>query len=191
MPCKFLMTDGCAYDYGVRMMTCFTHRTFRAATLLLAAAAVSAPLPAKAADDKGLYQTLYFVSCATYAKDRKEPENTGKNAVDKIYVSGWLTGFNYLTPNTYDIIPNHNVDMVLQWLDQYCAKSPEKNLEAGLLQLTDTLYPDRVKNFPKAEAETAAKSTAKKKPEAKAKAKPAPKPEPTFDDLHFHIPDKK
>jgi len=117
------------------------------------------PISAQAADDKGLYQTLYYISCESYVKDRKEPENSGKNAVDKIYVSGWLSGYNYLTPNTFDIIPNHNVDMVMLWLDQYCAKNPKGSLEAGLLQLTDELYPDRVKKHP--EAEAAAKAPSK------------------------------
>lgn len=121
-------------------------------SLLSALGALCASLPAHAADSKGLYQTLYYISCATYTQDRKEPENSGKNAVDKIYVSGWLSGYNYLTPNTFDIIPNHNVDMVLLWLDQYCGKNPDKSVEAGLLQLTDELYPERVKEMPKAEA---------------------------------------
>ena len=105
-------------------------------------------LPSQAADSKGLYQTLYYIGCPAFVQDRKEPANTGKNAVDKIYVSGWLSGFNYLTPNTFDIIPNHNVDMVLQWLDQYCAKKPTSSVEAGLLQLTSELYPDRVQEHP-------------------------------------------
>lgn len=137
-------------------------------------AALCLPITAWAADNKGTYQTLYYISCADYAKDRQEPMNTGKNAVDKIYVSGWLTGYNYLTPNTFDIIPNHNVDMVMQWLDEYCVKHPAKSIESGLLQLTDELYPDRVKNRP--EEQKAAKSDAKDKTEP--------------DDVHFQMGDK-
>lgn len=132
---------------------------------LLCTALVVSGAAAKAADSKGLYQTLYYVSCATYVQDRKEPENTGKNAVDKIYVSGWLSGYNYLTPNTYDILPNHNVDIVLQWLDQFCAKSPTQSIEAGLLQLTSDLYPDRVQNMP----EQPAADKAPKKPKTQPK----------------------
>jgi hypothetical protein len=116
--------------------------------------------PAQAADSKGLYQTLFYVSCETYMQDRKEPVGTGRNAVDQIYVSGWLSAYNYLTPNTYDILPNHNVASALQWLDKFCAENPKKSVEAGLLQLTDELYPNRIQNYvpPPQPARTGTKS---------------------------------
>ena len=117
-----------------------------------------------AADDQGLYQTLHFISCEAYVKDRKEPVNTGMNAVDTIYVSGWLSGYNYLTPNTYDIIPNHNINMVMSWLDNFCKNNPQKNIEAGLLNLTDDLYPNRMKSYKTSgQAPAASKQTSKKK----------------------------
>ncbi|MBY0406468.1 MAG: hypothetical protein K2Q01_02160 [Rickettsiales bacterium] len=112
-----------------------------------------APLPAQAADSSGQYQTLYYISCADYAAHRKEPVNTGLNAVDKIYVSGWLSGYNYLTPNTFNILSQQNVDGVMEWLDAYCKKYPTRSVEAALLQLTDDLYPTRVQEHPAAKAE--------------------------------------
>jgi hypothetical protein len=144
-------------------------KTTRPALFLFGLMCTALPLRGQAADSKGLYQTLYYIPCSTYAEDRKEPENSGKNAVDKIYVSGWLSGYNYLTPNTFDIAPDHNVDKALEWLDGFCAKKPQSSLEAGLLQLTDELYPNRMKEAPSA------------KPKA---------PETPFDDIHFHIQDK-
>lgn len=133
----------------------------------------------QAADSKGLYQTLYYIPCSSYVQDRKEPENSGHNAVDKIYVSGWLSGYNYLTPNTFDILPDHNIDGVMKWLDAYCAKKPAGSLEAGLLQLTDELYPNRVQNNPAVPTVPSGPATAEKKPA-----------ETPFDDIHFHIQDK-
>ena len=103
--------------------------------------------PAMAADEKGLYQTLHYISCEAYAKDRTEPVNTGMNAVDMIYVSGWLSGYNYLTPNTYDIIPNHDIGTVMAWLDNFCKDNPKSNIEIALLRLTDDLYPKRVQVY--------------------------------------------
>jgi len=77
--------------------------------------------PALASDDHGLYQTMHFISCEAYIKDRKQPVNTGMNAVDTIYVAGWLSGYNYVLPNTYDIVPNNNLGSVMLWLDKFCA----------------------------------------------------------------------
>ena len=152
---------------------------------------------ATASDSQGLYQTLYFVPCPTYAEHRKEPAGTGNNALDQVYVVGWLSGYNYLTPNTYDILPGHNVAGVMQWLDVFCAKNPTKSIDSGLLQLTSELYPGRVKEFVaqgqpapqapadatgtasqrgKAESKFSLPKTAEEEPKAKTdKAKPAAK----------------
>jgi hypothetical protein len=116
---------------------------------------------ALAADEKGLYQTMHFISCEDYVVHRKEPLNTGMNAVDMIYVSGWLSGYNYLTPNTYNIVPDQNIHSVMIWLDGYCKKYPKKNIESGLLKLTDDLYPKRIKSY--AAPKDAAKPAEKKK----------------------------
>ena len=101
-------------------------------------------VPGKAVDGKGLYQTLHYISCAAYIQDRKDLISTG---VDQVYISGWLSAYNYLTPNTYDILPESNISMAVQWLDKFCAENPLKSIEAGLLQLTDELYPKRIQNY--------------------------------------------
>ena len=128
---------------------------------------------ALASDSQGLYQTLYFVPCTTYAEHRKEPAGTGNNALDQVYVVGWLSGYNYLTPNTYDILPNHNVPGVMQWLDEFCAKNPTKSVDAGLLQLTAELYPLRTQAFvpptQQAPAPVEATGTASRKGKAESK----------------------
>ena len=104
---------------------------------------------ARAADDKGLYQTLNYISCAQYTEDRKLPLHTGRNAADEIYVSGWLSAYNYLTPNTYDIVPEHDIVKVLEWIDTFCKANPDKSAEAALLQFSSDQYPARTKNYPK------------------------------------------
>lgn len=121
--------------------------------LLCTAAALAAfSTGAQAADSQGLYQTLYFVPCANYAEHRKEAMGTGNNALDQVYIAGWLSGYNYLTPNTYDILPSHDLPGVMKWLDEFCKKNPSLSVDAGLLQLTDELYPNRVKDFVRPEA---------------------------------------
>lgn len=139
-----------------------------AALSLSALAFTGLAAPARAADSKGLYQTLFYISCESYLQDRKEPAGTGRNAVDQIYVSGWLSAYNYLTPNTYDILPNHNVASALQWMDKFCADNPKKSVEAGLLQLTDELYPNRIQNY--VPPEKAAPAKPKENPAAKTPA---------------------
>ena len=106
-------------------------------------------IPVQAADEHGMYQTLHLITCESYVKDRKEPVDTGMNAVDTIYVAGWLSGYNYLTPNTYQIIPNNNLGAVMTWLDEFCKVNPTSNIEVALLKLTDDLYPKRIQSLPK------------------------------------------
>lgn len=121
----------------------FSHLTMA----LTLAAGVFMPDSAAAVDSGGTYQTLYYIPCESYIEHRKEPLNTGNNALDKIYVSGWLTGYNYLTPNTYNIIAKGGVDDVMVWMDDYCAKNLKKNVEAGLLDYTSANYPARLTEF--------------------------------------------
>jgi hypothetical protein len=100
-----------------------------------------------AADNAGLYQALNYVSCQQYEQDRKLPVHSGRNAADEIYLSGWLSAYNYLTPNTYDIVPNHDIMKVMEWLDGYCKANPTKGLEAGLLQFVNDFYTTRTKQY--------------------------------------------
>lgn len=149
--------------------------------ILIAALGVAGSLAsgAMAADSQGLYQTLYFVPCPTYAEHRKEPAGTGNNALDQVYIMGWLSGFNYLTPNTYDILPGHNLPAVMQWLDEYCAKNPKKSVDSALLELTGELYPNRIKDFapPQAQAPAPQEATGTASQKGKAESKfSLPKP---------------
>lgn len=112
--------------------------------LAFAAGSIS---PANASDERGLYQALNYISCAQYEQDRKLPLHTGRNAADEIYLSGWLTAYNYLTPSTYDIVPNHDIMKVMEWLDGYCKANPTKGIEAGLLQFASDFYPTRTQRY--------------------------------------------
>lgn len=105
------------------------------------------PFAAKATDEHGLYQAMHYISCVQYSEDRKQPVHTGRNAADEIYVSGWLSAYNYLVASTYDITPNHDVNVVLGWLDKFCTENPAKGIEAGLLQFTNEVYPTRMQSY--------------------------------------------
>lgn len=63
------------------------------------------------------------------------------------YVLGWLTAYNMLTPDTYDIIPN-GIDGALLWLNNYCSANPLQSLDAGLQALTVEAYPSRQQKAP-------------------------------------------
>lgn len=115
----------------------------------LAASIMGVFSSAFAADSKGMYQTLHYISCKDYSEFRKEPVGTGNNALSQIYISGWLSGYNYLTPNTFNILRDESLDGVMRWMDGFCTKNPAKNVEAGLLQLTAELYPERLQNYQK------------------------------------------
>ena len=115
--------------------------------MLLATAYINQP--ARAADSKGLYQTLNYISCLQYTDDRKLPLHTGRNAADEIYISGWLSAYNYLMPNTYDVVPGHDITRVMTWMDAFCKSKPDKSVEAALVQFTSENYPGRLQSYSK------------------------------------------
>lgn len=63
------------------------------------------------------------------------------------YVSGWLSAYNMVASETYNIIPN-GLDGAMLWLNNYCNKNPLKNLDAGLRELVIEAYPSRQQKPP-------------------------------------------
>jgi|GEM_PF-7082353 len=130
------------------MMTRSYYRAAHYIQIILALlVCVGFPAVGKATDESGLYQALHYISCQQYTEDRKQPPHTGRNAADEIYISGWLSAYNYLVANTYDITPNHDVNVVMGWMDKFCVDNPTKGVEAGLLQFTSAAYPTRMQRY--------------------------------------------
>ena len=104
------------------------------------------PSSSKAADTQGMLWLFNKTSCVEYVEDRKLPDHTGRNGIDQIYVGGWLSAYNALVPDTYDITGGKDIDSVMQWIDKFCRDNPFESVQTGLIALAHDLYPNRLKN---------------------------------------------
>lgn len=109
--------------------------------LILAAALLAAMPGARARDAAGSFETLGARSCATYMRD-KQAQGWAYNA-DAAWVTGYLTAYNALTPDTSNILGETDVSAALLWLESYCKVHPSSGLAEGMLALTAELYPRR------------------------------------------------
>jgi hypothetical protein len=124
--------------------------------LLLALVVVSLlGTKASGADAIGTYTVVETTACAnfvtTYSGEMDARKrngmgagkvNTWPYATDYNYVAGWLSAFNFLTPDTVNILPN-GVEGAMLWLNNYCNSHPLVLIDAGLDALVREAYPMR------------------------------------------------
>ena len=59
------------------------------------------------------------------------------------WLIGYLSAFNVIMPNTYDILGENEFSMVQTWLNQHCAKFPKELFVNAAARVTEVLYPTR------------------------------------------------
>ncbi|MDH3716386.1 MAG: hypothetical protein OET44_21365 [Gammaproteobacteria bacterium] len=59
------------------------------------------------------------------------------------WLQGYLSAFNLIVPNTYDILGNREFDKVVQWLDNHCTENREASFVNATALLTINLFPER------------------------------------------------
>ncbi len=73
---------------------------------------------------------------------------------------GYLSGFNVIMPNTYNVMGETSFPEVQEWLQQHCQKYPNELFINAMIKLTGVLYPNRYQSSLK----PSAKPGAAKKP---------------------------
>jgi len=109
--------------------------------LILAAALLCALPGAWARDASGSFETVGAKSCAAFMRDHKA-QRWAYNA-DTAWVTGYLTAYNALTPDTSNILGDTDVSGAMLWLQKYCQSFPTHGLADGMLALTAHLQPNR------------------------------------------------
>lgn len=56
-----------------------------------------------------------------------------------IWVQGYVTAYNALSPQTSNVVGNHDYNWVRLWLDGYCQKNPEKKFNDAVSALMEEL----------------------------------------------------
>ncbi|MFQ5783980.1 MAG: peptidoglycan-binding protein [Alphaproteobacteria bacterium] len=126
-------------------------RTTWLAVVLLAL--LIAPLAARAADGDGRFaiKGAGGARCEAFVAARKargEPY-----AAFRGWLNGYLTAFNQLSPETYDIAAWENTRLLAAVLENHCKKNPKQPLYLAVAGLINSLKADRVqKHSPRIEA---------------------------------------
>ena len=77
--------------------------------------------------------------CINYLTNRKEPEFE----YYREWLSGYLSAFNVIMANTYDIMGDRSYRQIINWLNQYCRKNQQEYFVNAMAELTSKLYPAR------------------------------------------------
>jgi hypothetical protein len=119
------------------------------AIVLVAASAAMAASGAWAADSKKRYNVrgIGTSSCSGYLEARNI--NVAKSEDYAHWFTGFVTAYNLLQPNTFDIAPDADSKSVLRYLDIYCGKNPKRRVADAASAFVAANYARRVKNGPK------------------------------------------
>ena len=73
----------------------------------------------------------------------------GSHSRENAYVAwlmGYVTAYNRLTADTYDIEGHCDLHTLLPWLEDHCKAHPLISFPDAVETLTNTLYPNRLKS---------------------------------------------
>lgn len=112
--------------------------------LCLTTALTVGSLSVEAADSQGRYAAhgLGRLQCRAFVemceKQAEECRLTGT------WITGYLTGFNALNDQTFDILPWQAPELVAELAFNWCRQNPERGMVDGVNQVLQALYPRRI-----------------------------------------------
>ena len=125
--------------------------------MLIFATMLLYPLGGLASDHNGRYRNFIpegFDSCREFvtAVDDCQRNHCAKISLYKVWSAGYLTSYNLLTPDTFDIAGGREADSTdrstIIWLENYCKHHPAQTYTEAIKRLTTELYPERIKTAP-------------------------------------------
>ncbi len=112
------------------------------------------PPTVDAVDGDGAYNTIFPTgnrSCGGYvgARDEARRGNPEKENQYIIWFMGFLTAYNWLKHDTWDIKSGLDQEALLLWLENYCKERPLEDFAGAMEAPTSELYPKRIRKAPK------------------------------------------
>ena len=101
---------------------------------------------AVARDANGAYRTVGMRSCAEFLQDLQA--DSWQRIVNRGWLGGYITAYNYFTPNTYQILGNSGLLGAELWAKNFCEKNPLKDMADVGERLMVELYPARIIKAP-------------------------------------------
>ena len=80
-------------------------------------------------------------SCHSYTQAREAGEYTDY----KLYLMGYMTAYNSLIPDTYNITGTRDLNEILAWIDAHCKKTEMDSYEHALRQMVTEMRETRLK----------------------------------------------
>jgi len=108
---------------------------------------------AGAADENGQYATLAATNestCGTFlsARDEAHRGQFARQNMYKSWLMGFVTGYDFGAPDTYDIAPAMDLDAMMLWVENYCRRNPLASFAQSAGALATQLAPDRQTHKP-------------------------------------------
>lgn len=115
------------------------------AAAMLVALLLGATL-AEAADANRRFNVrgLGTTPCSDYLDVRTG--NGGRSESFVHWFMGFITAYNWLQPDTFDISTQYNSTGLLIWLDYYCKENPESRINDAALAFVRVVYDKRMKS---------------------------------------------
>jgi hypothetical protein len=106
------------------------------------------------ADAGGYYERIITKdakSCGTYvaARDQGRRGDYKKENKHSQWLAGYITAYNNLKPDTYNIMGDKDMESVLLSLDNWCKEHPLRPFAEAVEILTIELYATRTRTAPK------------------------------------------
>ena len=105
------------------------------------------PTQSYGSDNNFLYGTqgLGKFSCGKYAQSKKD---TSLRLDYYNWMGGYITAYNIIKSETFQIMGDIDLDGLMVWLDNFCQTNPLKSFAVAVEKLMGELYPKRQKEAP-------------------------------------------
>lgn len=128
-------------------------------TFIVFLAVLLFPLFSTASDNNGYYYVAMLGknegSCGAYIAARNEGRkgDVSKQNAYAIWLAGYVTAYNKLEADTYNVMGTVDMATLQLWLENFCKQNPIKPFAEATEAGIDELYPIRTKQAPKQERE--------------------------------------
>ncbi|MCI0429287.1 MAG: hypothetical protein L0210_01905 [Rhodospirillales bacterium] len=86
---------------------------------------------------------LGATTCSKYLEERNLDAEGSEQFAH--WFTGFLTAYNWLQPDTYDISANYKSNGLLRYLDLYCGRSPKNKIIDAATSFVNAVYAKRQK----------------------------------------------
>ena len=109
--------------------------------IMLVCSVLSLPLQARDFEDAYAVYGAGAQPCSTYLTAISQGGKEEDFFID--WMIGYLSAFNVIMPDTYDILGDNGFPLAQRWMEDHCRKFPRELFVNAMARLTEVLYPTR------------------------------------------------